>query len=114
MEDFAASHSEVDASDFEAADAPVTLTFTVVDDVDIATLRIDGCGDIPFEATFGDSAEGPISFALFEEPNLPACDVAPEATMAFEALARADYFAVSFGGVLLWDGPTPLAIFADE
>lgn len=103
-----------DYDNFEKANAPATLTFTVVDDTDIATLRIAGCGDIPFDAVFGADAEGPITFTLLEEPNLPACDVAPEANMAFEALARADYFAASFGGILLWDGPTPVAIFADE
>ena len=104
-----------DYDNFDTANSPARLAFSVdADGSDRATLTIAGCGDITFRATFGTDVEGPITFTLLEEPNLPACEVAPEATLAFEALGRADYFAASFGGILLWDGPTPVAIFADE
>lgn len=103
-----------DYDNFTTENSPASLTFVRNNDgADVAVLNVTGCGDFVFTATFEDIAEGPITFARDADVAAP-CEPTGAAASALEALARANYFAAAYDGVLLWDGPTPVATFADE
>ena len=116
-------HTIWNSDDFWDYDNPstknpeTTLTFVIDEEhTDIAVLVAAPCGEFDFKATFEDGTEGTISFEALDSAstNTTACIPSANAANALEALARADYFLAAYGGIQLWDGPTPLAIFADE
>lgn len=108
------SESIGDYDNFDTESSRVVLTLLTQDDgTDLAVLTVKDCGEFGFNAVFDDVTEGEISFDPLEDPNM-LCEPTGDAATAVQALARADYFATVFGGMQLWDGPTPLAVFADE